>query len=173
VAEGNKVRLELTGGNEARQAVALVVSDGGKTVAVADNKARPPSNTPKDLTTRVLTGVARAGVFLPSFVLAVPSGPGGKEFDINEIFKVSDFKLGKKEKVGAGEAQAIQYTLTVVGKDKTEPYACTVWVDSKTGLPVKRVLTGKEGDQQVTLTETYTKTTVDGTLDPKTFELPK
>jgi hypothetical protein len=44
-------------------------------------------------------------------------------------------------------------------------FPATVWIDLKSGLPVKRELTGM-------YTENY-EFTLDGKLDPKLFELPK
>ena len=40
------------------------------------------------------------------------------------------------------------------------------------GLPVQRVLVSKKGAETLTITESYSKITIDGKLDPKTFELP-
>ena len=45
------------------------------------------------------------------------------------------------------------------------PHPAAVWIDLKTGLPVKRELTGM-------YTENY-ELTLDGKLDPKLFEFPK
>ena len=49
----------------------------------------------------------------------------------------------------------------------------TVWVDAKTHLPLKRLLTAKVGDQELKVTETYSKVVVDEKIDAQTFELPK
>ena len=49
----------------------------------------------------------------------------------------------------------------------------TVWIDTKTNLPVKRVTEVTEGDTKMTMTETIKKFKLDEKVDPKTFELPK
>jgi hypothetical protein len=144
-------------------------------MVTVDNKtAQPARDTPKKLGERVLTGTARGGIFVPMY-LAVEVSPEGekpKEADLNELLKVSGFKLRKKEKVDGKEAQVIEYMLTVasVGGVKINS---TVWVDAKTHVPLKRLLTAKVGDQELKVTETYSKVVVDGKIDPKTFELPK
>jgi outer membrane lipoprotein-sorting protein len=170
--EGNKARVEMSGevGGEAHSM--LVVSDGTKSVTVEDKKAQPAKDPPKDLSTRILSTMGRVGVF-GMLIVAEARADGEKPaaFDVNERLKVSDFKLGKKEKVGDQEAQAIEYTLRITGTGDREPARCTVWVDTKTGLPVKRTLVGTEGNEKFTVT--YTKFAVDGKIDPKTFELPK
>jgi outer membrane lipoprotein-sorting protein len=132
----------------------------------------PASDMPKNAGAKTLTAVARAGVFASVMLVSVArTGEKPVEVDVNEQLKLSDFKLGKKEKVGDSEAQVIDYTLTVKGEK--EPMQCSVWVDTKTNLPLKRVLRGKEGTEKATVTETYSKFTVDGKVDPKSFELPK
>jgi hypothetical protein len=61
-------------------------------------------------------------------------------------------------------------TVASVGGEKIN---ATVWVDVKTHVPLKRLLTAKVGDQELKVTKTYSKVVVDGKLDAKTFELPK
>jgi outer membrane lipoprotein-sorting protein len=174
VTEGNQLRIELGVEQGGQPLAMLIVSDGAKTVTVANKKAQPATDAPKDQAKKVLPAVARCGAFVPLF-LAAPQKAGEKpeEVDPDAVMKVSDFRLGKKEKVGGAEAQAVEYTLSLVAGEKKIPLACTVWLDTKSRLPVKRVLTGMEGGDNLTVTETYSKVTVDGKVGEKTFELPK
>jgi len=174
VAQGNKVRVEMSGEGGGKTMELLVVSDGAKSVTISDKKTQPIRDTPKNMSKLVLGGTARGGIFVPMWlaVQVVPEGKEPPEVDLEESIKVSDFKLGKKEKVDDKEALAIEYVLTAASAGG-EKLNTTVWVDAKTHVPLKRLLTAKVGDKQLTVTETYSKVEVDGKLDAKTFELPK
>ena len=90
------------------------------------------------------------------------------DFDLKEGFSVSGFKLGPKERIGEGKARRVDYTLAVKGNEGTFPVS--LWIDLKTGLPVKRQV--GTGVAKVWYTETY-QVKLNDKLDPKTFELPK
>src|SRR5262249_10180107 len=68
VAQGNKVRIEMDGEGGGKTTSLLSVSDGTKTVAVANKTTQPARDTPKNMTQAVLTGTARGGLFVPSFL---------------------------------------------------------------------------------------------------------
>jgi outer membrane lipoprotein-sorting protein len=94
---------------------------------------------------------------------------------IGKVQSASDFKLGKKDKVAGKEAYVVEYQLTRKGGlgEKQETNPVTVWIDVKTNLPVKRMITLKEGQGSFSLTETYTNIVLDQPIDDKTFALPK
>jgi outer membrane lipoprotein-sorting protein len=175
VAQGNKVRIEMKGEGGGKTMDLLSVSDGTKTVTVNDKKTQPLRDTPKNMGKQVLIATARGGVFAPMFLAVERSAEGEKpgETNIEEILKVSGLKLGKKEKLDGKETQAIEYVLTATSVGSLEKINSTVWVDVKTHVPLKRLLTTKVGDKDFTITETYSKVVVDGKIDAKTFELPK
>jgi outer membrane lipoprotein-sorting protein len=87
------------------------------------------------------------------------------------LLKVSGLRLGKREKLDGKEAQAINYVLTVAGADGLK-LNTTVWVDATTHVPLKRLLTAKVDDRDLSVTETYANVVVDGKVDAKAFELP-
>src|SRR5262245_33771919 len=99
VAQGNKVRIEMSGEGGGKTMDLLVVSDGAKSVTVSDKKTQPIRDTPKNMGKLVLGGTARGGIFVPMWlaVRVVPEGKEPPEVDLEESIKVSDFKLGKKE----------------------------------------------------------------------------
>jgi len=175
VAQGNKVRMEMKGEGGGKSTDLLSVSDGEKQITVDNKKTQPVRDTPKNLAKNVLTGMARGGIFAPIFlaVEAVREGEKPGETNVEEMLKVSDFKLGKKEKVDGKETQAIEYLLAAASVGSGEKINATVWVDVKTHVPLKRLLTAKVGDKQITVTETYSNVELDGKIDAKTFELPK
>ena len=85
-------------------------------------------------------------------------------------WSASGFKFGTKEKDGERELQPLEYQLSLKGTKA--PFSVTVWIDLKTGLPVKRLVTSEVGKEKTEVTETYGKLTLDEKLDPKTFEIP-
>jgi outer membrane lipoprotein-sorting protein len=177
VAQGNKVRIEMNGEGGGKTTDLLSVSDGAKVVTVDNKTTQPARDTPKNLAKRVMTGTARGGIFVPMFLAVEVSTDGDKpkETDIEDIIKVSDFRLGKKEEVDGKEAQAVEYLITAASVGNGEKIKATVWIDLKTHVPLKRLLTTKvgDGDKELKVTEIYSKVVVDGKIDVKTFELPK
>jgi outer membrane lipoprotein-sorting protein len=171
VARGNKVRLELAGAVKGKRGKMAAVSDGTKMRMTQDVGVGKDQETPKQLGEIVLASVTRTGVFVPMFLLL--EGPGEKRepFDIDKEYSVSDIKLGKKETASGKQTQTLHYKLTT--KAAKEPLAVTVWVDVKTHLLVKRVVTVKVDKEMFTITETYTKPALDQKIDAKEFELPK
>lgn len=167
LGEGDKARLEI---NEASKAKAMRVRlvSNGTGMSYQDNGMPRPKleDTPKNLDADILTWLARPGVFLPQAPL-----PDVKADDAKDRFRVSDFQLGKKEKVGGRETQRLGYRLAVKGQK--DPFSVIVWIDSKTGLPVKRMVSSRVGGDQTTLVESYTKFTLDEKIDAKKFQLPE
>ena len=77
--------------------------------------------------------VARLGVLLPLFAAEhVQEGEKPKEPDVDEMFKVSDVKLGKKEKVAykTGEVRINEaspaFTTKNIGKSEIKLYVVQV-----------------------------------------------
>ena len=90
-------------------------------------------------------------------------------------FKASEFKLGKKEKIGEREAQVIEYKLAYEEAAKETPdlsLSEKLWLDVETHLPLKRVVVGKL-KKEFTCTEEYSEFTLNPKVDAKLFELPK
>ena len=54
-----------------------------------------------------------------------------------------------------------------------DPLQITLWLDTKTDLPLKRQTLGKVKDVKMTAIEVYTEVSLNPKLDPKIFELPK
>jgi outer membrane lipoprotein-sorting protein len=173
VAQGNKMRLELDGSIMGKPGKMAMVSDGSKMRMTGDTGPGKDQDTPKQLSEIALASLTRTGVFVPMFLIVEVAEPGKKPepFDLDKQFAVSDVKLGKKEMASGKETQALDYRLTT--KTGKEPLAATVWIDVKTNLPVKRVVTVKEGKETITVTETYAKASLDDKIDNKEFELPQ
>lgn len=172
IAQGAKIRLELEGEVRKEKDKMTMVSDGNEMIMTSSKRPGKAQKTEKNLTEMTMASIARSGITAALFFSVQRSDEKEvEEFSIDKILAVSDFKLGKKEAIDGKEAQAIEYKLKVKGQKETMDV--TVWIDVKSGLPVKRVATGTEGDMKFTITETYTKLTLDGKIDDKEFALPK
>jgi outer membrane lipoprotein-sorting protein len=169
VTSGNKLRLEMSGGENdmGKPFKVLIISDGAQWMTTVEGEEKPKaSDAPKNLTADFLTVVARPGVFMsrmPQLPLKID--------DLKDALPVSGFKFGKREKVDPLEPHRLDYELTIKGEKPT--YAVTVWIDPKTGLPVKRLVAGEVDGKKFAYSETYTKLTLDGKVDAVKFELPK
>src|SRR5207247_2149211 len=86
---------------------------------------------------------------------------------------VKNLKLGAKEMVGKREAQVVQYRLE--DKDSKDSAVVSLWIDTKTHLPLKRLIVGEKTgkNDDIRITETYSVFTVDSKLDGKLFEIPQ
>jgi outer membrane lipoprotein-sorting protein len=146
-----------------------IVGDGTKMWLVGKS-AKEAKYYPKWMGEFVRAAVARSGLMV-HFILE-SEGPADPDMKLDEKIPVTDFRLGKKEMVGKQEAQVVQHTLTLK-LPKEVKAEVTVWIDTKTQLPLKRVFTTTAEGKKVTVTETYTKVELDGKIDPKQFELPK
>jgi outer membrane lipoprotein-sorting protein len=167
LAEGNKARLEINEATKEWPMRCRIVSDGTR-LSYQDNGLDHAnvSHTPKDFNRDILTWVARPGVFLPQAPL-----PDVRADDAKDRFPVSDFKLGNKEKVGEWEAQRLEYRLAVKGQESN--YLVVIWLDLKTGLPLKRMVSPWGAKERLVLVETYTKLMLEPKVDTKNFDLPK
>jgi outer membrane lipoprotein-sorting protein len=169
-AQGNKSRVEMDmnlGGNSIK---VLLITDGKVGYTKEGDKEGKFDPNPKeiDLVDKQLPGVlARIGAL---GLDQIAKSPDMKEdFDLDKHAPVKDFKLGAKEKVGNRDAQVVDSHLKVKGK----PAKVSVWIDTQTQLPLKRVLTIEDGGQTVRINENYSNFTIDATLDPNLFDIPK
>jgi outer membrane lipoprotein-sorting protein len=168
-ASGNKCYLEMSGNLGSKNAKAVMISDGAKMITSDGAKILKVHDVPKDLTDRLRASISRTG-FLFAWFFSTKGPDDKQEFRIDEDYKVSDFVLVKKEKIGDQEAQVIRYALAL--PETNYSISVSVWLNVKNNLPLKRVTTIK-GVNTGIFSETYTKLALDPDLDLKKFELPK
>jgi outer membrane lipoprotein-sorting protein len=174
-AEKNKFRLEGTMEHDGKKEASLMVADGKSIVNRSSDAAPGQTRTLEENDQDKWRGyIARSGV-VASVLLMAERGPGDAEkgpFDLDKAMGVKDFKLGAKEKVGGREVQVVEYTAQV---DKEVKAKVSVWIDTRTNLPLKRVLeAGLEGGKEMArFVETYSNFSVDGRISEKLFEIPK
>ena len=173
LAEGNRARQEMNERTNGRPMFKLSISDGARWWW--HDEGSPPhlvnSKPWASLNADYLTSLARCGLFVPTMPLPPVEAANSKE-----RFPVSGFRLGPKEKVGKREAQRLEYQLLIKGQNgpagEELPFPVTVWLDPKTSLPIKRVIS-----QTVfggfKITETYGKLVLDGEVSANKFEFPK
>ena len=168
LAEGNKGRVTMEASFDGQTFKLVSVSDGKTAYAKFNDMVNPMPEPPGEKDFEKLSGtVARAGI-----IVIFVGGPKDKkaEFDLDKEFAIKDFKLGGKEKIGKSDTQAVQYLINA--KDGTKINA-TVWIDTKTQLPVKRELKAEKDGKNFDVTETNTAFELNPTVDAKTFEIPK
>jgi outer membrane lipoprotein-sorting protein len=184
LAQDNKVRLELKrksslelkGKTSEKSGSDLTVCDGTrlKWERTAEGKEGKSDvkDAPKQFESMAAKASTRIGI-LPGFFLLRLRTAGGKVPDLEDVLKVSDFSLGKKEKVGGREARLIEYKVTpgsAAGFGAT--YAVQLWLDSETNLPLKRVVRIGNETTAVPTTETY-DIRLNAPIDKAKFEVAK
>jgi outer membrane lipoprotein-sorting protein len=160
----NQARFKLKMDGSGRKEAAEMISDGKrlKYAKAPDTIARAEADpVPAKFSGRLTRMLSSLGVLVASDDVngAAPALEG---------FHLVSFEGGAGEKVGGRDAKVVSYT--VVGLPGTD-WNVTLWIDAKTGLPLKRMLVpigGRPGH----ITETY-----EITLNPKVtagaFDLPK
>jgi outer membrane lipoprotein-sorting protein len=162
VAAGNKTRLELES-ELFGLGKTLIVTNGESRYAkvgalVFDKGPFPPKGEV------LLALIARFGATNAAMEKKIATADLGKDWP------VKNFKLGVKEMVGKREAQVVQYQIQY--KKSGNLAEVSVWIDTKTQLPLKRAMAGKDKKTIGDLVETYGVFTVDGKLDGKLFDIP-
>jgi len=163
VAAGNKTRLDLESELFQLGGKTLIVTNGESKYAkvgnlVFDEGPFPPKG-------EVLFAlIARFGAAFAAMEKKIATA------DLDKDFPVKNFTLGVKEMVGKREAQVVQYQLQ--NKKFGDLAEVSVWIDTKTQLPLKRAMAEKQEGKEIRTTETYGVFTVDSKLDGKLFEIP-
>lgn len=168
-ADGNKGRFEFTA-TIADQAMEFkMISDGTRTKEWQKPPGREKvSDTEKYLNDHSAGMLRRTGVASSLFLAKGGGIPRNKKSD--EWFQVAEFKLGSREKIGKHQGQGIEYKLSLPD-GRTMPVQ--LWIDTETHLPLKRVVVGRFGTNDVQVTEIYEEVRLDPAIDPERFQLPK
>ena len=139
------------------------ISDG-KTMqtTAAEGMKMAPAATPETFGALIRKSLAIMGGLSATEAFS----PGQSKANPETAYKVSEFVLGPKGKVGEIEAQMVQYK--VATKYDTD-ITMMVWIDPKTNLPVKRSIVTKTKSGE----ETYPELKIDEKIDAAKFEHPK
>jgi len=170
--QGSKSRMEIDFNIGGKAEKLLYLTDGKARYTKQGDKGTLDAN-PKKATEegKVVPGtMARIGITGAMMMArAVKQGEEEKEIDLDKDAPVTNFKLGAKEMVGDSTAQVVTYQLDFNGKSAQ----MSVWIDTKTQLPLKRVVAVDQDGQMFRITETYSTFAIDPKLDPKLFEIPQ
>ena len=152
---------EITKGDK-REKITVVL-DGVKSRGITDGGLVVPLTTGPD-ETKVLTGLLlRVGWF--------GNWDHNPKMDVSALLPASGFKLGPKEDVGKRAAQSVTLAVTLKNVRGDPSVKCTLWLDTETGLPLKRVME-MDGDKRGRVMETYSEFVLDAKMDAKLFIVP-
>jgi outer membrane lipoprotein-sorting protein len=104
---------------------------------------------------------------VPILLSAFTGKPLSKGDEVKSQFPLTDFRMGADEKVDGRPAKVVHYRLGPKGTGT----AYTLWLDSKTLLPMKRYSVLDENPS--TVTEVYREFTLEPKVDVSAFDLPK
>ena len=169
VADGSKVRVELNAKYDDKEFKLQMYADGKLMTTLFNGKAGgDPAPAEPGMTDVIAQITARGGIFIGMESDLAPAEKA--KFDIDKYLPASDFKLGKKILVNGQETQPVSCT---VKPQKGPALQMTVWLVTKTNLPLKRELTATEKDFTLTVVEMYSEFTLNPKVDAKIFEIPK
>ncbi len=136
VMAGTKARLDFKIKQGAEDIQLLVLADGKNTLTIVNGKKEGKPAPVGAALSEVPLVLTRGGAFA-----WMETGPGAAEpvADIDKLLPASEFKLGKKETVNGRECQAVAYTLAWPKRGNVQ---VTLWLSTRTGLPVKREVKG-------------------------------
>ena len=131
--EGDKTRLEMTMETGGMKVKSLVISDGNKEMDVSE-KSKTTRDASKGKNDTFREWFTQVGVMPPLVFFGVAETKVGeqpkeekkqpKEWKFGDLYKVSNFQLGKKEQVGSQEVQVIQYTITAKVRARERGLPC-------------------------------------------------
>ncbi len=172
VTRDNKVRLKIKGNDFGEARTWEMVSNGKQvtlkpfSVGITErSKEQETFATPKNLHDQLAARLSHEGVFLNLPRMAawvIASDQKGPWLD------ATGFSADVPTKLDGRDARVIRYKMDLSGKPG-EKDTCLVWIDTETGLPLKRVLATQSMGK---ITETYTFT-LDPEIGTRAFELPK
>lgn len=171
LARWNRQRLEWADETDGERREGLAVSDGLRAKARGDSPISFPhkgDRTPRRMNEETAELFAAQG----TFGLLPPS----TELHLADL-RPCRFAMGPKEEVGGRLAQVLEYELNVCytgsdGKLVLPPEGgcpAKVWIDARSGLPLKRVIT----DGPVEITEVYTRLELGRSVVSGAFEVPQ
>lgn len=173
LAEGGKIRFDGRASFDGKDERMIVISDGKLLRSIQKDREPKDIEVAKNFHPALMTALKRAGAVTGFMVTR--EGRGLKDdIKVEDLFKMSAFKLGKKEKLGERMAQSLEYQVTFPADGKELTGTVTLWLDAKTQLPLKHVLKAQvPGEGDIVISQTYTSFRLDEKIDAKLFELPK
>ncbi len=170
LADGNRMRMELVMASPRGDQKLVILSDGKKSIQIQGSR-RQKVDTVEGRNEILQKMFSRLGVMV-GFMFSDNEFGKGKLKKIDDYLTLTGFKKGESEKIDGREADVVTFLAQIsIKEDKA---AVKVWIDSETGLPVKRSITpyrdGKPSEDE--MLETYVKITLDAEIPEDRFALP-
>jgi outer membrane lipoprotein-sorting protein len=166
VGEGDRVRIEVDGKLFGELVGFTSVSDGKsiKTVGISHaSKSESKEESAKGAGDYFRRGLPRDGLF--GCILNFEKR-GGRTSD---RFKLADFRVVGQEQLAKRTTKVIQFSVVETGAK--DPLVSKIWLDDKTNLPSKLIVSGGKSDI-ASVSETYHAFTINAEVDSKLFVLP-
>jgi hypothetical protein len=163
----NRVRLDANGTLDQKPSRPSLVSDGRKMQGGSADKSFA-SDTAPALGDAVLLGLTRTGLLQNLIVLAGGAPPDGADGSIQTFAQVNSVARGANEPVNGVEAERYDFKVVVRGKPMGD---ATLWIDPRSGLPLKRHQAVHFPDGELTVDETYEAVGVGGAVEPNAFDV--
>mgnify|MGYP001231689149 FL=1 len=172
LAGGNKMKMDLVMASPRGDQKLVILSDGKKSMQMQGSQ-RKEVDTLEGRNEILQKMFSRLGVMVGFMFSDNEFGAEkGKLKKIDDYLTLTGFKKGESEKVDGREADVVTFLAQIsIKEDKA---AVKVWIDSETGLPLKRSITpyrdGKPSEDE--MLETYVKITLDAEIPADRFALP-
>jgi outer membrane lipoprotein-sorting protein len=175
---GREGRFRMTfsggGGPNVGDFSMLVISDGEQRKMImdmgggADSEVEEVSDEDRLMIRLMRTSLARAGASL-LFSMGRPASD-----DVDDMFPIQQPERLEDAELDGETVYVVRYLLSLEGAGPGGPgesLDVTVWLDTESGMPIKRNLTGKSPDGEVLITETYSAFELDPELPDDVFDL--
>jgi hypothetical protein len=167
VQRGNRVKLEATGMLDEKPSRPTLTSDG-RAMQGGSNDKTFATETPRALGEAMLLGVTRMGLLHNLIVVSGGAPPDGSDGSIKNFASVSHVARGANEPMNGVEAERYDFKVIVRGKPMGD---ATLWIDPRTGAPLKRHQVTHFPDGELTVDETYEFFTLGGADGPNDVEV--
>jgi outer membrane lipoprotein-sorting protein len=162
---GNRSRIEVKGEIDGKPDELLFVSNGDQTRTFKNGQWSEDGAAHEQHSKNVIDTLMGPGLGTGGFGM----GRAGT-LPVSDIFKMSEFKRAKRDRLDDREAQVISFKVAI--KDSDYEVRASLWIDTATALPLKRVTSVKDGEKELTITEVYERLSIDDAVGPETFQLP-
>jgi hypothetical protein len=134
VAQGNKVRADISMAGEGKSVEMWMISDGAKLKSGVGAMGLKETDTPKNLGANLVFTLSRMG-FASTFMQTKPRDDNQPQKD-NMV--VSALRLDKGDEIDGRRVHVLHYELSLAPENKK--VAATLYVDVNTHLPVMRTI---------------------------------
>lgn len=173
MGEGDLLCSKITGDLPGAGKIVFEVTCDGKEIDTRTTPVGKPRSmpAPQGFGTLMRSLLARGGAIV---VVGMQPLPLDRKSEPDDVLKVKDYKMVGKEMLGQRETVVISFVVTDADNKRPDPATVTLWLDSKTKLPVQRKIEpmGPAGGPAV-IVETISEFVINQPVDAKLFVIPK